>query len=627
MAVHSEVITAEKHPWRQVSRDEIDQFVRSLSHSYEVVGVQEKRGRLLLEQIEDPTLLRLEFPPKVHSPKKYLFPNWDKLFRFRMAGPVLLEPEQAAQPRVLFGVHPCDIHAIRVLDDCLFEGEVDSTYKAKREVTLIVGVDCVPDADCFCTSMGTDRVQSGFDLFLHRAAEGYLLQGGTRRGWDLVVRHAPGVAGREPARPLALQAKEAQKKLQFPAATLPSVLADSYDHPIWGQVGEECLGCGICSLVCPTCYCFNVKDKLDLNLASGDRVRVWDSCQLDNFTQVAGGMEFRTSQADRQRHRFYRKYKYLWEQRQRLACVGCGRCIRECLQHIDPVEVLNKLHHERAFPEAVGQPGQEYRPLQAEVLAVETLTPQDKLFRLRLPKPIDFTPGMFLQLSIFGLGEAPFTIASPADHSLYVEIVVRAAGSLTRALHRLKTGDVIGVRGPFGQGFPLEQFRGQDVLLVAGGRGLITLRSLLLTILAERHQFGRVQLLYGAHDDAVLLFRDDLERWQQSTDMDCRYIIQQAVGDWYGLVGDITLLLRDLDLAAGRTCVAVSGPAGMYRFTNPLLFRMGFREEQLFLNLERHMKCGLGKCGRCQINDVRVCECGPIFSYDRVRHLREAIER
>ncbi len=617
----------EKVPWRFVSREMLDQFVRSLTYSYEVVGVQEKRGRLGLGPVEDPTLLRLDFPPQVPSPKKYLFPNWDKLFHFRVGGKVLLEPEKAAQPRILFGVHPCDIQAIKVLDDCLFEGEADSAYRAKREVTLIIGVDCTPDQYCFCTSMETDQPKSGFDLFLHRCDGGYLLQGGTRRGWDLVTRHAPQIVAAEPARGLVPKTKNTVQNLHFPADSLSSVLTDSYDHSVWEKLGKDCLGCGICSLVCPTCYCFNVKDKLDLDLESGSRVRVWDSCQLDNFTQVSGGMEFRSSQADRQRHRFFRKYKYLWDEKQRLACVGCGRCVRECLRRINPVSVLNDLHQEKAFPEAGSLPGQEYHPQLAEIVAVEQLTKWDKLFRLRLPAPVAFDPGMFLQISIFGLGEAPFTIASPSENSMYIEIVVREAGSLTKALHRLKVGDIIGVRGPFGRGFPMASFKGHDILLVAGGRGLITLRSLLLTILANRQHFGRLQLLYGANRFEAFLFRADLEKWQGSTEIDCRYIVQEAASDWYGLVGDITMLLRDLELKPERTWAAVSGPAGMYRFTNPMLLRLGFQEQQLFLNLERHMKCGLGKCGRCQINDVRVCECGPIFSYDRVRHLREAIER
>ncbi len=156
---------------------------------------------------------------------------------------------------------------------------------------------------------------------------------------------------------------------------------------------------------------------------------------------------------------------------------------------------------------------------------------------------------------------------------------------------------------------------------------MVTLRSLLLTILARREDFGRVVLLYGARNTSSFLFRDDLLRWHREGLLDCRLAVDEVDTDWGIPNGDVTQLFRDLDINASRSVAAISGPASMYRFINPLLFRLGFDEKQIYLNLERHMKCGLGKCGKCRINDICVCECGPIFSYDRVRHLREAIER
>jgi NAD(P)H-flavin reductase len=355
-------------------------------------------------------------------------------------------------------------------------------------------------------------------------------------------------------------------------------------------------------------------------------VRTWDSCQFDQFTRVASGGDFRANQADRQRHRFFRKYKYLWEKHQRTACVGCGRCSRECLARIEPTAVLGGLFAERTAPAPALAPGAEYRPQLAEIVAVEPLTEREKLFRLRLPQPLAFAPGAFMQVSVFGLGEAPFTIASAPDGGAEVELVVRAAGNLTRALHRLRPGDAVGIRGPFGSGFPLEEFLGRDLLLVAGGLGLVTLRSLLLAILGRRRAFGRVTLLYGARDPRFL-FRRELLGWHAGGELDCRFAVREADEGWTGVRGDVGQLLRDLDLAPHRTAAAVSGPAGMYRFINPLLLRLGIAEERIYLNLERHMKCGLGKCGKCRINDIAVCECGPIFPYSRVRHLREAIER
>ena len=615
----------ESLPWRPLSRAEIDLFVRSLCNAYEVVGVQQQRGRQTLARLDDPGALLLDFPPHVHSPKKFLFPNWEKLFRFRVGGRVLLETEKAAPPRVIFGVHPCDIHAVRVLDDCLFDGEADSAYRAKREATLIIGVDCLPDAHCFCTSMGTDRAATGFDLFLHRHEDGYLVQTGSARGAHLLERHAPAVAGREEVPPLPLQGKQTPAALQFSMDSLAPLLGELYEHPLWREIGEQCLGCGACTLLCPSCYCFTVEDRLDLDLAGGERVRSWDSCQFDQFTKVAGGGDFRANQADRQRHRFFRKYKYLWEKYRRTACVGCGRCSRECLAGISPTAVLNRLFAERALPGPVSVPGAEYRPQMAQITAVEELTAQEKLFRLRLEEPLQYAPGAFLQLSVFGLGEAPFTLASAPGEDREVEIVVRAAGALTQALHRLKQGDLVGVRGPYGSGFPLTEFVGKDVLLVAGGLGLITLRALLLSLLARRSEFGRITLLYGARDPAALLFRRELATWHRGGELDARFIVGGAEGGWAGSCGEVPHLFRELDVAPPRTVAAVSGPAGMYRFINPLLLRLGFTEGNVFLNLERHMKCGLGKCGKCRINDLCVCECGPIFPYSRVKHLREAI--
>lgn len=616
-------------PWRPISRAEVEQLARSLMTAYEVVGAQERRGRLTLDRLADPGALLLEYPPQVHSPKKFLFPNWEKLFGFRLGGGVLLEAERAAAPRVLFGLHPCDLHAVRVLDQCLFEGEADSAYRAKREASVLVGVGCEPDGACFCTSMGTDRIAEGFDLFLHREGEEerYLVQVGSARGEDLLARHAPRVAARPGVPPLPLQGKAVSRRLQAPLDHLATVLDQGYENPLWAEVGGACLGCGACTLLCPTCYCFTVQDRLHLDLEGGERLRSWDSCQFDQFTRLSGGAEARADQADRQRHRFFRKYKYLWDKHRRSACVGCGRCARECLARIHPVEVLNRLCGAQEHSERPAVPGGEYRPDLAELVAVAPAGAAEKHFTLRMQRPVAFAPGCFVAVSVFGLGEAPFTIASAPGAGRALEIVVRASGNLTGALHRLRPGDTVGVRGPFGSGFPVDAWAGHDVLLVAGGLGMITLRSLLLTLLARRREFGRIHLLYGAATPDRFLFQEELSGWQQGAELDLRLIAVSPDGGWSGPLGDVTRLFRDLELAPDRTVAAVSGPAGMYRFTNPLLLGLGISPDRLYLNLERHMKCGLGKCGKCRINELCVCECGPIFPYSRVQHLREAIER
>lgn len=523
-------------------------------------------------------------------------------------------------------MHPCDLHAVKILDDCLFEGETDSSYRAKREATLLIGVDCTPDEYCFCTSLGTDRIADGFDLFLHRRDGHYLIQTGSERGLKLLQTHAPATYEGPKESPLPLQLKQCSNKIQFPVESLPSLLEEAYEDNIWQELGNDCLGCGSCTLLCPTCYCFNVQDKLEINLQEGQRVRTWDSCQFDQFAQVADGKNFRSSQADRQRHRFYRKYKYLWEKHKRTACVGCGRCRRECLSSIEPVEVLNKLFATSPQP-AQSNPGSEYQPQMALVTRIDKLSEQDRLFRLKLPQPINFTPGCFIQMSVFGLGEAPFSIASAPDGGVEIELVVRKAGTLTQALHRAREGDSIGVRGPFGSGYPIDKMCNKDLLLVAGGRGLLAIRSLLQTALADRQNYGRITLLCGAYSIESLVFSDDLLQWHHSEKLDCRIAVKDTQNAWGIPARDVSYLFKDLEIDPQRTVAAISGPPEMYRQVNPLLFRMGLDEESVYLNLERHMKCGLGKCGKCRINNICVCECGPIFSYGSIKHLGEAIER
>ncbi len=613
--------------WRAIEPTEVLRFVRSLLMAYDVVGVQKKRDRLVLDSLQDAADLLLEFPPGVHSPKKFLFPNWDQLFRFKLDENILLQPETATPPRIIFGMHPCDLHAVKILDDCLFEGETDSSYRAKREATLLIGVDCIPDEFCFCTSLGTDRIAQGFDLFLHKRDHSYLVQTGSERGRQLLETHAPDIYSSEAESPLPLQLKQCSNQLQFPAESLPSLLEEAYQDDIWQQLGEHCLGCGSCTLLCPSCYCFNVQDKLEVNLQEGQRIRTWDSCQFDQFAQVAGGDNFRSSQADRQRHRFFRKYKYLWEKHQKTACVGCGRCSRECLANIEPVTVLNQLFAESPQPEIKQSPGSEYQPQMARIVEIQELSSQDRLFRLRLPQAINFSPGSFVELSVFGLGEAPFSIASRPDGSHEIEVVVRKAGALTQALHRSRTGEAIGIRGPFGSGYPLELMQGKDLLLVAGGRGLLAIRSLLLALLDQRKQFGRITLLCGARNIDALMFPEELLAWHQSGLLDCRIATKEPENRWGIPALDVSFLFKDLELNPQRTIAAVSGPPEMYRQVNPLLFRMGLADENVYLNLERHMKCGLGKCGKCRINNICVCECGPIFPYSSLRHLAEAIER
>jgi NAD(P)H-flavin reductase len=202
---------------------------------------------------------------------------------------------------------------------------------------------------------------------------------------------------------------------------------------------------------------------------------------------------------------------------------------------------------------------------------------------------------------------------------------VRAVGDVTNALHRMEPGDWVGIRGPFGHGFPVEKMRGKDLLFAAGGLGLAPLRSLIQFALDERESFGRVIILYGARNPSELLFTDELAEWAQRRDVEFHLTVDRADATWKGHVGVITTLFPGVAVNPRSTVAVTCGPPIMYRFVLIELLAKGIPENQIYLSLERRMKCGVGKCGHCQINGVYCCQEGPVFSYAQIKGLKEAI--
>jgi sulfhydrogenase subunit gamma (sulfur reductase) len=270
-----------------------------------------------------------------------------------------------------------------------------------------------------------------------------------------------------------------------------------------------------------------------------------------------------------------------------------------------------------------------YVPEIAEVVRVQKMTALETLFEVKLPrgKELGHQPGQFVQVSLFGIGEAPISICSSPLHAGSFEMVVRKAGNVTEALHRLAPGDKVGIRGPFGKGFVTEELEGKDVVFVAAGLGLPPLRSLIDTLIdgKNRARFGRVIVLYGVKSPAELLFNEERESWTKRNDVEYAVTVDRATQGWTGKVGVITTLIPDLPLDLANTVAAICGPPVVYKFAILALHSKGLRDEQIFVSLERRMKCGVGKCGHCQINNVYVCQDGPVFNYAKIRDLKEAI--
>ncbi len=269
-----------------------------------------------------------------------------------------------------------------------------------------------------------------------------------------------------------------------------------------------------------------------------------------------------------------------------------------------------------------------YLPRLAEVVEASAISAREKFFRMRLAdgSALGHMPGQFVQVSVAGAGEAPISVSSsPTAQGPEFELCVRNAGSVTGLLHRLAAGDKVGVRGPFGRGFPVDQLEGYDLLFVAGGLGLVPLRSMVNYAVDRRPEFGQLTLLYGAHTPSDMLFGDELARWKDDLDFTVETSVDVADREWTGHVGAITKLFEHISVNPARTVALVVGPPVMFRFVVKCILAKGIFESRIFMSLERRMKCGVGKCGHCQVDDVYVCQKGPVFPYTKLRHLPEAL--
>ncbi|MCF7916859.1 MAG: FAD/NAD(P)-binding protein [Candidatus Omnitrophica bacterium] len=269
----------------------------------------------------------------------------------------------------------------------------------------------------------------------------------------------------------------------------------------------------------------------------------------------------------------------------------------------------------------------EYIIKQAKVLRTKKMTDLEKYFEIALPhgESLDHEPGQFVMVSLAGVGEVPISISSSPTKRSSFELVVRNAGKVTGAMHKLEAGDKIGIKGPFGKGFPIQILEGNDLLFVAGGLGIVPLRSLINFVIDNRRDFGKVTILLGCKTPQDMLFGDEVEQWQERLDVNFSCTVDKSDPDWKGNVGVITTLIPGIDLDPTRTFAVVTGPPIMYKFVIKELLGKEIPEDQIFLSLERHMKCGVGKCGHCQIGDVYCCQDGPVFSYNQIKNNVEAL--
>lgn len=271
-----------------------------------------------------------------------------------------------------------------------------------------------------------------------------------------------------------------------------------------------------------------------------------------------------------------------------------------------------------------------YKPYLAEIKEIIDETPDIKTFRLQFKDPdvhrkFSFKAGQFAEYSVFGEGETTFCIASSPTRPDYIECSFKLFGKVTTAMRKLNTGDIMGLRGPYGNYFPLENMKGKNIVFIAGGIGLAPVRCIIWNVLDLRKEFRDITIIYGARSVNDLVYKRELEQWREMADIKTIVTVDPGgeTPDWKYEVGFVPTVVEKAAPTAKDTVAVICGPPVMIKYTIPVMLKLGFREKDVITTLENRMKCGLGKCGRCNIGSVYVCKDGPVFTYEQLKELPE----
>jgi NAD(P)H-flavin reductase/formate hydrogenlyase subunit 6/NADH:ubiquinone oxidoreductase subunit I len=618
---------------------DLGSFVAKLKVDAEVLGPVAKESKFVFDTFDSVDDLQLDYDTTILPPKKFFVEAGRPLFSFE--GTVdATSDEKAVGKRVLLGVHSCDINGLLSLDKVFLGTYPDPYYKARRENTVLIGLNCVkPCPNGFCASFNTGPAMDiGFDLCLTDVGDKYIVEVGSVKGNALVKDLAVAEDGDLVSMNRAIRASQQKITRRIDEDDLSEFLHQNFDHPVWDELQEKCLACGSCTSVCPTCYCFAVEDKVDLTLKNGVRQRTWDSCLFYEFSRVAMDHIFTPDRAARIKQRMYHKLAYYKQQFEAPGCVGCGRCVGACVVHIDPVDVVARIqaNPNPVTPVKLYKPPDKkvtpetnpWAPQKAVIKAIEQQTADVKTYTFAFADPkvqanYTYDNGAFNLISIFGVGEAAISISSSPDHKDVFQHTIRAVGNVTNAIDKLQVGDVVGIRGPYGFGWPVEEMKGKNILLIAGGVGLAPLRGVVKTIDSHREQFGHFEILYGSRTPDGMLFTDEFEDFRKIPNTRLFLTVDYVPPgvEWGHNIGVVTTLFDKVATTPENSIVVTCGPDIMMKFVVRDLLRRGYSADQIYVSLERRMSCGIKKCGNCQIGPVFVCQDGPVFKYADIKDL------
>jgi NAD(P)H-flavin reductase len=263
-----------------------------------------------------------------------------------------------------------------------------------------------------------------------------------------------------------------------------------------------------------------------------------------------------------------------------------------------------------------------YRPIAAKLLKVIDETSNIKTFVLKPESEFHFATGQFIELSIPGVGEAPFTPSSSPLQTDTIDVTIMRTGKLTGILHGFKGGEILGIRGPYGNGYPLEKYYGKDILILGGGVGLAPLRSFLLALLGNKEKFGKITLCYGSRTPDDVVYKYLFPEWRKVAGLEIlRSVDKCLTGNWDETIGLVTCLLDKITIDMKNAVAIVCGPPIMMKFGTAKLIDIGFTPSNIYLSMEANMSCGMGKCGHCQLGPYFICKDGPVFLYDQIKDI------
>ncbi|MDI6758468.1 MAG: 4Fe-4S dicluster domain-containing protein [Candidatus Omnitrophota bacterium] len=333
-----------------IKKEDLNLWVKHLMKKAKLYAPKRKENLFVFRQVKDASEICLSYIPTILPPKKYYFPQKEKLLKFNINPFLTSKAIEGFEDFILFAVHTCDIAGIQCMDVVFRDGPEDPNYLNRKDKMTIIGIECLQycDEHANCVSMGNHVPRGGYDLMMIELSEKFILHINSEKG-EKLVSSLDYIKEADEKDMISLERlREAKKKMfkeEF-SGSLPEiyeVFDKRFNSSVWKDIAKQCVACGNCTAVCPTCYCFDVIDEVELSLNKGTRYRMWNSCLMDDFAKVAGGEDFRKGRDARQRHRYYRKFKYPVDKFNRYFCTGCGRCTRSCMAGIKLVETVNSL--------------------------------------------------------------------------------------------------------------------------------------------------------------------------------------------------------------------------------------------------------------------------------------------